>query len=52
MGRNLVEEDEGSRTRKLPDQPRLGEHEAEQEGLLLAGGAVAGRRIVGAVKHY
>ena len=37
---------------KLADQPRLGEHEAEQKRLLLARGAVAGRRIVGAVKHY
>ena len=52
MGRDLVEKDEGSGARKLADQPCFGEHQAEQERLLLAGGAVAGRGIVGAVNHY
>ena len=52
MGGNLVEKDEGSGAGKLADQPRLGEHEAEQKRLLLARGAVACGRIVGAVNHY
>src|SRR5512144_2407480 len=52
MGRNLIDEGEGSSAGKLADQPRLGEHETEQKRLLLARGAVAGGFIVGAVYHY
>src|SRR5262245_23062183 len=52
MGRDLVEQDERGCAGKRSDQLGFRQNETEQERLLLAGGAVAGRCIVGAVKHY
>ena len=45
MGRDLVEKDEGGGPGKRRDELGLGENEADEESLLLAGGALRGRHF-------
>ena len=46
LGGDLVEKDERRRAREAGDEARMGENEAEQQGLLLAGRAQAGGHLL------
>src|SRR5262245_13891931 len=50
MSRDLVQKDEGGAPFERLDELGLGENEPDEEGLLLARGALRGRRLVGAMK--
>src|SRR5688572_20520125 len=49
MRRDLVEEDERGGAGEGLNEARFGEHEADEKGFLLAGGAVGCRRLFGTV---
>src|SRR5262245_33822770 len=50
MSRDLVQKDERGDPFERFDEFGLGENEPDEEGLLLARGALRGRRLVGAMK--